>query len=206
MASTSAGGPDIELMDESLAERRVIGAMPPDMPPWMARTIRVIDGFSDIVARIVCWLVVPLMFGMVYEVVARKLFTAPTIWAFDISRMLYGAHFMLGAAYVLSKGLHIRSDFLYRDWAVRTQARVDILAYIVFFFPTMLLFLWVSADYAWASIDQMERSTETAWMPLLGPVKTCIPFAAAFLLLQGVSELLKCLYALRTGRWAHERT
>jgi TRAP-type mannitol/chloroaromatic compound transport system permease small subunit len=193
-----------ELIDASLAEARKIGGLPQDMPRWMATIIGAIDRLNLWVGRIVCWLLIPLMLGMVYEVAVRKLFTAPTIWAFDVSRMLYGAHFMLGAAYVLSRGLHIRSDFLYRDWTVRMQARVDLLAYIVFFFPTMLLFLWVSFDYAWAAVSRGERSTETALMPLLGPIKSCIPATAALLILQGVSELLKCVYALQKGRWPHQ--
>lgn len=193
-----------EPSDASLAEKREIRRLPDDMPRWIAGTITAVDRLNLWVGRIVCWLVIPLMLGMVYEVVARKLFTAPTIWAYDISRMLYGAHFMLGAAYVLSKGLHIRSDFLYRDWSVRTQGIVDTIAFVVFYFPTMILFLWVSSEYAFNSVVRMERSTETAWMPLLGPIKTCIPFAAAFLILQGISELLKSSYAARKGRWPHQ--
>jgi TRAP-type mannitol/chloroaromatic compound transport system permease small subunit len=193
-----------DLIDPSLAEKRDISRLPDDMPGWMAATITAIDTLHLWVARVVCWLVLPLIAAMVYEVVVRKVFTAPTIWAFDISRMLYGAHFMLGAAYVLSKGLHIRSDFLYRDWSVKTQGKVDVIAYVVFYFPTTLLFLWVSSDYAFASVSRMERSTETAWMPLLGPIKSCIPIAVLFLLVQGVSELLKSIYAARTGRWPHQ--
>jgi TRAP-type mannitol/chloroaromatic compound transport system permease small subunit len=193
-----------DLIDPSLAEKREVRRLPDDMPRWMAAIITVADALNLWVGRIVCWLIIPLMLGMVYEVVARKLFTAPTIWAFDISRMLYGAHFMLGAAYVLSKGLHIRSDFLYRDWTVQTQGKVDAFAYIVFYFPTMLLFLWASSEYAFNAVVRFERSTETAWMPLLGPIKSCIPIAAGLLLIQGVSELLKSLYAARTGRWPHQ--
>jgi TRAP-type mannitol/chloroaromatic compound transport system permease small subunit len=193
-----------DLIDPSLAEKRDIRRLPDDMPRWMAGTITAIDTLNLWVARVVCWLVLPLIAAMVYEVVVRKVFTAPTIWAFDISRMIYGAHFMLGAAYVLSKGLHIRSDFLYRDWPVKTQGKVDVIAYVLFYFPTMLLFLWVAFDYAFASVTRMERSTETAWMPLLGPIKSCIPIAVLFLLLQGVSELLKSIYAARTGRWPHQ--
>lgn len=193
-----------DLIDPSLAEKRDISKLPDDMPGWMAGIISIIDTFNLWVGRVVCWLVLPLMLAMVYEVLARKLFTAPTIWAYDISRMLYGAHFMLGAAYVLSKGLHIRSDFLYRDWTVKTQGMVDIIAYVVFYFPTLLLFFWVSQEYAFNSVVRMERSTETAWMPLLGPIKSCIPFAVAFLLIQGVSELLKSVYAVQKGRWPHQ--
>ena len=74
------------------------------------------------------------------------LFTAPTLWAYDLSRMLYGAMFVLGAGYGLSKGVHIRSDFLYRKWTVRNQARVDAALYIVFYFPAMIVLLRVSTS------------------------------------------------------------
>ncbi len=193
-----------ELMDASLAEARVVGKLPDDMPGWMAGIITAIDGLTKWVAYAVCWVMIPLMLAMVYEVVVRKVFTAPTIWAYDVSRMLYGAHFMLGAAYALSRGLHIRSDFIYRNWSVETQAKVDLIAYFVFFFPSMLLFLWVSFDYAYLSVIRGERSTETALMPILGPIKSCIPITAGLLVLQGISEVLKCVYALRKGKWPHQ--
>lgn len=193
-----------ELVDAALAEARAIGVMPADMAPWMARVITAIDRLNQWVAWVVCWLIVPLMLGMVYEVVVRKLFTAPTIWAFDLSRMLYGAHFMLGAGYVLSRGLHIRSDFLWREWPARKQATVDLVAYIVFFFPTMILFVLVSQEYALKAVLTGERSTETALMPLLGPIKSCIPVTAGLLVLQGIAEVLKCVYTLQKGRWPHQ--
>lgn len=174
------------------------------MPAWMARSITAIDTLSLWTGRLVAWLILPLIFAMVYEIVARYYFLAPTIWAYDISRMAYGAHFMLGAAYALSKGVHIRSDFLYRDWSVRRQAITDLLLYVVFYFPALLLFLWVSSDYAWIAVSRGERGMDTAWMPYLGPIRSCIPIGVAFLLIQGVSELLKCFYAARTGRWPQQ--
>ena len=166
----------------------------------MAATITSIDLFSLWVGRLVAWLCIPVMLSMVYEVVARYAFTAPTIWAYDLSRMLYGAHFMLGAAYGLSKGLHIRSDFLYQHWSVKTQGCVDAFLFVTLYFPTMLIFTWVSFDYAFTSMIRWERGMDTAWMPYLGPVKSCIPIAGLFLVIQGVSELLKSLYMARTGR------
>ncbi len=195
-----------QMTDELIAGRRsdAIGNLPRDMPRWMARTIVAIDSFSLWVGRIVAWITIPLIFAMVYEITARYLFTAPTVWAYDTSRMLYGAMFVLGAGYGLSKGIHIRSDFLYRDWPVRTQGKVDTLLYIVFYFPAMLIFLWVAVDWAWAAVDRGERGMDTAWMPLLGPVKSCLPFGVLFLIIQGVSELLKSLYAASKGRWPTE--
>jgi TRAP-type mannitol/chloroaromatic compound transport system permease small subunit len=195
-----------DFVDPAIAARRAgaPGQLPPDMQPWMARTIAAIDLFSLWTGRIVCWLILPMIFAMVYEIVARYYFIAPTIWAYDVSRMVYGAHFMLGAAYALSKGVHIRSDFLYRNWSVKTQARTDALLYLVFYFPSLLLLLWVSGDYASTTIVRGERGMDTAWMPYLGPIRSCIPIAILFLIVQGVAELLKCIYAARTGRWPQQ--
>ena len=171
------------------------------MPRWMSRAIIAIDTFSLWTGHVVSWLALPLMAVMVYEVVARYAFTAPTVWAYDMSRFLYGALFILGSAYALSKGVHIRSDFLYRGWSVRTQGRVDTALYLVCYFPAMLTFMYVSTRWAWQAVDRAERGMDTAWMPLLGPVKSCLPIGIAFLLLQGFSELLKSIHAARAGRW-----
>jgi len=191
------------LTDEIIAGRRsdALDRLPEDMPRWMARTIVAIDRFSRWTGVAVSWLTLPLMGAMIYEVTARYLFTAPTTWAYDISRMLYGATFVLGAAYALSKGVHIRSDFIYRRWSVRTQGRVDLGLYVVFYFPSLLIFFWVSSGWAWTALDRGERGMDTAWMPLLGPIKSCLPIGLAFLLVQGVSELLKAAYAARRGSW-----
>lgn len=191
------------LTDEMIAGRRPDshGHLPEDMPRWMSTTIVAIDIFSLWVGRVVAWFTVPLMFAMVYEVFARYYFTAPTAWAYDVSRMIYGAMFVLGAAYALSKGVHIRSDFLYRKWSVRTQGRIDTALYVICYFPAMIIFMWVASQWAWVSVSRGERGMDTSWMPLLGPVKSALPVGIAFLILQGISELLKSVHAARKGRW-----
>ena len=192
-----------DFADELIAGRRAGPPVRPsgDMPPWMAAIIYRIDTASRIAGRIFCWLLVPLMGAMVYEVVARKLFVAPTMWAYDISRMLCGAMFMLGAGYALSKGVHIRADFLYRNWPVRRQGLVDAILYVVFYFPALIFFAWVSYDYAADAWMRGERSMDTAWMAPLAPLRTAMPVGALLLLVQGVSELLKSIHAIRTNRW-----
>lgn len=191
------------LTDEMIAGRRPDshGHLPADMPRWMSTAIVGIDTFSLWVGRAVAWLTVPLVAAMVYEVFARYYFTAPTVWAYDVSRMLYGGAFVLGAAYALSKGVHIRSDFIYRKWSVKVQGRIDATLYLVCFFPAMLVLLYVSGEWAWNSLSRGERGTDTAWMPLLGPVKSALPAGVVFLILQGVSETLKALHAARKGKW-----
>ena len=205
---------NLDITDELIAERRTSTKMPKDMDPWMAKTIEFIDRNMLVTGKIVCWITVPLIFAMVYEVIGRHFFNRPTLWSFDISRMLAGALFMLGAAYTLSKGIHIRADFLYRNWKVKNQAKVDLFLYLLFFFPGFLVFFWVSFDYAYTSIcgrsDLMEclggkvriqRAMDTTWMPIMSPLKSCMPIGAFLLLVQGVSEVLKSYYAFVKGRW-----
>ena len=192
-----------DFTDELIAGRRAgpPGRAPDDMPPWMAALVYRIDTASRVAGRIICWMLVPLMLAMVYEVVARKLFVAPTMWAYDISRMLCGAMFMLGAGYALSKGVHIRADFLYRNWTARRQGMVDAALYVLFYFPALIFFAWVSYDYAADAWIRGERSMDTAWMAPLAPLRTAMPAGAVLLLVQGVSELLKSIHAIRTNRW-----
>jgi TRAP-type mannitol/chloroaromatic compound transport system permease small subunit len=169
-------------------------------PARLLKIVRVIDGFSEWSGKGVAWAIFPLFLGLTYEGVARYLFDAPTLWAYDLSYMLYGALFMLGAHYTLLKGAHIRTDMLWEKFSARTKGRIDAVAYIFFFFPAMILLFYASVDEAWISWRMGELSEQTAWRPILWPFKAVVPLTALLLLIQGVSELLKSLYAARTGR------
>ncbi|MEM9440192.1 MAG: TRAP transporter small permease subunit [Pseudomonadota bacterium] len=194
---------NLDISDELIAERRsgAPGDLPWNMRPWMRTTITALDTISLWVGRIACLLLVPLIVAMVWEVVARKVFIAPTFWAYDTSRMLAGALFMLGAGYALMRGVHIRADFLYRLWRPETQAKVDAFLYVVLFFPGMLFFFYIAADYTWSAWLKWERSMDTAWMAPVAPARTAMPLGALFLILQGISEFLKCLYTIQHNRW-----
>ena len=192
----------LDISDEMIAERRGSSVkMPKDMPKWMASTIINIDKFSKLIGNIVCWITFPLILAMTYEVFARKLFLAPTIWAYDISRFLYGALFMLGAGYALSKGIHIRADFLYRNFKVRNQGKIDFILYLLFYFPGLIVFLYMTTGFVQESIMRNERGMDTTWMPYMWPIKSCLWFGIIFLLVQGISELFKSYYAMIKGKW-----
>jgi len=192
----------LDISDEMIAERRGgSGKMPDDMPSWMAISIINIDRFSKWVGNIVCWILIPLIFAMTYEVLARKLFHAPTIWAYDISRFLYGALFMLGAAYALSKGVHIRADFLYRNFKTKNQGKIDFWLYLLFYFPGLIVFLYMTIGFVGESIQRGEKGMDTTWMPYMWPIKTCLLVGIIFLLIQGISELFKSYWAATKGKW-----
>ena len=194
---------ELDITDELIAERRggEPGDLPHDMAGWMRSAITWIDTFSMWSGRIFCWLLVPLMLAMVWEVVARKLFIAPTMWAYDVSRMLSGALFMVGAGYALMRGVHIRADFLYRNWAPRRQALIDAVLYLSLFFPAMVFFLFISFGYAEKAWVRWELVMDTAFMAPVAPVRTAMPVGATLLIIQGISELLKCIYAMQKNRW-----
>ena len=195
----------LDISDEMIAERRGgSGKMPEDMPTWMAKSIINIDKFSKWIGSMVCWILMPLIFAMTYEVLARKLFLAPTIWAYDISRFLYGALFMLGAGYALSKGVHIRADFLYRNFKIKNQGLIDFWLYLLFYFPGLIVFFYMTFGFVVESIQRGERGMDTTWMPYMWPIKTCLLIGIIFLLIQGFSELLKSYWAAKKGEWPGE--
>ena len=170
-----------------------------DPVPFHIRLVRLIDKFTDVTGTWVAWLNVPLMIAISFEVISRYAFDAPTIWSFDVTYMLYGAIFMLGAAYALHKGAHIRTDFFFEKWSIRTKGVIDSAAYLVFFFPSFLLFLFVSWDEGWYAFVINETSEQTPWRPILWPFKMVVPLTCVLLLIQGISETIKCVYAARTG-------
>ena len=161
------------------------------------RIVAVIDGLSTATGWLAGWLILPMIFGVAYEVAARYAFNAPTKWAGTLTYMLYGSQFMLAAAYTLLEGGHIRTDVFYERWSPRTRATVDAVSYVFFFFPGMLFVLYASGGEAWHSWLIGERSDWTPWRPVLYPLKAVIPITAALMLLQGFSELIKCLRVIR---------
>lgn len=163
---------------------------------------RVIDSIvGEWSGRLFAWLVIPLVGGLTYEVVARYVFRAPTIWAYDISYMLYGSHFMLGAAYTLYMRGHVRTDIFYDRFSARTQGIIDAIFYLLFFFPGMLYVFLAGLSEARLSWKNWEVSDASPWRPPVYPFKTVIPLAAALLIVQGVSEFLKSLHAAVSGAW-----
>jgi TRAP-type mannitol/chloroaromatic compound transport system permease small subunit len=170
-----------------------------DAAPLHIRIVRAIDRFTDTTGTWIAWLNVPLVAVVSYEVIARYAFGAPTIWSFDMTYMLYGTIFMLGAAYALHKGAHIRTDFFFERWSIRTKGIIDSTAYLVFFFPAIITFLVVSWTEGWYAFQIGETSEQTPWRPILWPFKLVVPLACLLLLIQGVSETIKSVYAARLG-------
>lgn len=172
--------------------------------PWGIRLQRLlipVDRVSTYVGHFFAWSILLLTFAVGYEVFSRYVFGRPTDWAFDASYILYGMLFIMAGAYALSRNAHVRGDFLYRAWRPKTQARMDLLLYFLFFFPGIIAFIYSGYGFAAQSWVTHEHSAYSPDGPPIYHYKTLIPATGVLLLLQGVVEVIRCLVCLRTGAW-----
>ncbi len=167
----------------------------------LARAARRLDRIAVASGHLAAWLIAPMVLSLCYEVVARYVFNAPTQWAYDMTFMLYGSFFMLGAAFTLQRKGHVRTDSFYADWSPRRQAAVDILGYLLMVVPVAGVFAFVGWGYFVKAFVTNETFVSSAWQPITWPFKLTMPLAGALLLIQTASELLKCLHTLKTGQW-----
>jgi len=160
-----------------------------------------IDGISTWTGKTCAWLMLVLTAVVCYDVFMRYVMNDPTLWAFDVSYMLYGTVFMMCGAYTLAQNGHVRGDFLYRSMRPRTQASFDLVLYILFFIPGILALCYAGVLYANESWTLREHSSLTSGGPPLYHFKTVIPIAGALVMLQGLAEIVRCVVCIRTGVW-----
>lgn len=163
------------------------------------RVTKVIDSISEWSGKAASWLVLILTAVLGYEVLLRYAFNAPTKWVFDISYMLGGSYFLLGEAYTLLKGRHVRIDIFYGRFSTRNKALVDIIFYLLFFFPLWGVLLYLLIPYVYLSWTIGERSMQGYWMPFIYPFKTVMPIGIFLFLLQGIAEFIRSILAISKG-------
>lgn len=161
------------------------------------RITRVIDRISTWSGKAISWLIIPMAAVLVWEVFIRYTYR-PTLWAVDMATMLYGAHFLIAGGMTLYMGKHIRTDFFYQNWSMKTQCWVDAICYLFLFLPGMVMFIWLSWEFFSESWD-LKEELMTTWRPPAYPYKLVIPVSGTLILLQGISELIKCIKTIRTG-------
>jgi TRAP-type mannitol/chloroaromatic compound transport system permease small subunit len=167
----------------------------------MTGFISAVDRLNTAIGKLFGWCIVLLTIAVCYEVVSRYAFGAPTWWAFDVSWMLYGALFMMAGAYTLARNGHVRGDFLYRQWPETTQAKIDLVLYVVFFFPGIISLVyagWKFAHFSWLINEKSPFSPDGI---IIWPVKMLIPVTGFLMTLQGLAEVFRCIICIRTGQW-----
>src|SRR3989454_4183570 len=167
----------------------------------MQKLLLFVDRISTWVGQAFSWLIVALTLHITWEVFSRYALDHPRAWAFDAMIMMYGTLFMMAGAYTLAKNSHVRGDVIYGYFTPRTQAIMDLTLYIVFFIPGVIALVWAGYTYAAESWAINEHSNITSEGPPVYPFKTVIPVAGAFVLVQGIVEIIRCMICIRQGAW-----
>jgi len=167
----------------------------------MQKVLLFVDRVSTWVGQAFSFCIVLLTLHVTWEVFSRYVLDNPRAWAFDVMIMFYGTLFMMAGAYTLSKNGHVRGDVLYGFFRPRTQATIDLTLYFVAFIPGVIALTYAGYYYAADSWRIDEHSNITYGGPPVYPFKTVIPLAGAFLLAQGIVEIIRCVICLRTGAW-----
>lgn len=159
------------------------------------------DSLSAWFGKTFGWLIMLMTLGVSYEVLVRYVFNSPTPWSLDVSFIMYGTMFMMAGAYTLSRNGHVRGDFIYRTWPVRWQARIDLILYILFFFPGVTALIvsgWKYSSRSWGYAEVSINSP--AGIPIY-QFKSVMVAAGLLLFIQGIAQVFRCLIAIRENRW-----
>lgn len=167
----------------------------------MNRLIYAIDQLSKTIGHAFAWCIIILTLGTSYEVFVRYVLDDPTSWAFDFSYIMYGALFFMAGAYTLSRGGHVRADMFYRLWRPRTQAAVELILYLLFFFPGILALIFSGWGYGTESMRILEKSINSPVGIPVWQIKMLIPVGATLIGIQGLAEVMRCILCLKDGRW-----
>ena len=167
----------------------------------MEKYIFFFEGLSIWVGRAFGWCILILTLSVTYEVFVRYVLNAPTVWAFDMMVQMYGALFLMAGPYALAQDAHVRGDVIYRLFSPRLQAKIDLTLYILFFFPGILALAYFGYEIASDSWRYKEVSWNSPARIQIYFFKSLIPLAGGLLILQGVSECMRCILCIRDGKW-----
>jgi len=167
-------------------------------PMQLKKILKGMDQVSEWSGRIFVWLVIPLTVVVAYEVVSRRFFNSPHIWATEVTDYIYGPHFMLVAAYTMLYQAHVRIDIIYQRFSPRTRGILDVITYTLFFFPFCIIVFYQGLIYAGTSWSIGETS-ESAALRIVPLVKTVIPVTFALLLNQGLATYIRAIAQMVKG-------
>jgi TRAP-type mannitol/chloroaromatic compound transport system permease small subunit len=167
----------------------------------MEKYIYFFESLSIWIGRAFGWCILVLTLSVTYEVFVRYVLNAPTVWAFDMMVQMYGALFLMAGPYALAQDAHVRGDVIYRLFPFKVQARIDLILYIFFFFPGMLALFYFGYEIASDSWRYKEVSWNSPARIQIYFFKSLIPLAGVLLILQGISECMRCILCIRDGKW-----
>ena len=169
------------------------------VPPGTRKVVDFLDRLSGFFGKSASWLCVPMVAFLICEVVLRYGFNKPTVWANDLTVLFYGIMYMIASPYCLRDGGHVRTDFFYHKWSPRVKGISDLAHYLLLFYPAHIVFLYVGWGYFAKSFAKFESSPESSWGMWIWPAKFAIVAYIVLTMLQGLSEVIKCWYRVKTN-------
>ena len=164
----------------------------------MRRLLKIIDGISEWSGKLFAYLLWPGVAVLVYEIGARHLFNAPTLWAHGTTQRIFAAYYFICGAYISLHLSHINMDLIYNRFSLRKRAILDMIGFL-FMFAFCWVLLWYGSGYAWGSLIRLEPCNTPFRAPLY-PVKVIIPLGALLILLQELAQFWRHLFIAITGR------
>lgn len=159
----------------------------------MTRLLNAVDRISTVLAYTAMIFFLVLVSDMLYEVIARRVFGAPTLWAYDIAYMMNGLVFLLAAGYTLKVNEHIRIDFLSTRFPAHVQDWINIVVYVFVLFPTLAFICYGALDEGWDSFINDELEPSSAWQPRLWPFYLGIAVGVLAFWLQAAAQVIRHL-------------
>ena len=166
----------------------------------MRNIVRVIDNISEYTGMVVRWACLALVLVLCFEVSARYVFNAPTMWSFETASMLGGTIAVMGWSYTHKHGGHVRVDVFYTHLSPRGKAILDIALALLFFFPLLFSLTYVAWDRMWFAWEMGEVMARSNWYPITGPIRTVVVLGLSLFALQGVAQFLRDLYRLTRNK------
>ena len=167
----------------------------------MKAYINFADQFVVWIGRAFAWGIFILTAAVMYEVIMRYFFNAPTLWAFDFTIQMYGAVFMMGGASAMSTKTHVKADMYYNRLSEKGQAILDLILFICFYAPGVFALTYAGYFYAKKAWIVHETSWNSPAQIQIYFSKSLIPIAGLLLLIIGISEIFRCIICIKTGKW-----
>ncbi len=167
----------------------------------MRAYINFADQFVVWIGRAFAWGIFILTAAVMYEVIMRYFFNAPTLWAFDFTIQMYGAVFMMGGASAMSTKTHVKADMYYNKLSEKGQAILDLILFICFYAPGVFALTYAGYFYAKKAWIVHETSWNSPAQIQVYFSKSLIPIAGLLLIIIGISEIFRCIICIKTGKW-----
>ncbi len=150
------------------------------------RYINTLDKVTEYAGKAFSFLILIILSLQAMEAILRFIFKSPTIWSWEVALLLYGAHFIMGAAWLMSTDSHVKTDILFIKLSKKRQALITMILYPIIFFPFAFIMTWKSINHALFS-TLIQETTYTQWAAPLYPLKIVIAIAFILILLQGIA-------------------